>query len=45
LKEEGTMYLRKEMGDYQKEDTWTYYDDKGNVTKTEKYHKGELLTN
>jgi translation initiation factor 2 beta subunit (eIF-2beta)/eIF-5 len=43
LKEEGTMYLRKEMGDYQKEDTWTYYDEKGNVTKTEKYHKGELL--
>lgn len=43
LKEEGTMYLRKEMGDYQKEDVWTYYDEKGNVTKTEKFHKGELL--
>ena len=42
IKEEGNMFLRKEMGDYQKEDTWTYYDEKGNVTKTEKYHKGQL---
>ena len=42
IKEEGNMFLRKEMGDYQKEDKWTYYDEKGNVTKTEKYHKGQL---
>lgn len=42
VKEEGNMFLRKEMGDYQKEDTWTYYDEKGNVTKSEKYHKGQI---
>ena len=42
IKEEGNMFLRKEMGDYQKEDKWTYYDEKGNITKTEKYHKGQI---
>lgn len=43
LKEEGTMLFRKDLGDYQKEGTWTYYDDKGNVTKSENYHNGEKL--
>jgi antitoxin component YwqK of YwqJK toxin-antitoxin module len=42
IKEEGTMYYHKELGDYQKEGVWTYYDDKGNVTKTEKYHNNQL---
>lgn len=42
VKEEGTMYFRKDMGDYQKEGPWTYYDEKGNAVKTEKYHSGQL---
>ena len=42
VKEEGTMYFRKDMGDYQKEGAWTYYDEKGNAVKTEKYHSGQL---
>lgn len=42
LKEEGTMIFRKDLGDYQKDGNWTYYDEKGNVIKTEKYFKGEL---
>lgn len=42
IKEEGSMFLRKEMGDYLKEGTWTYYDDKGKVVKTEKYYKGQI---
>lgn len=42
VKEEGNMFLRKELGDYLKEGTWTYYDDKGKVIKTEKYHKGQV---
>lgn len=42
IKEEGDMYFRKEIGDYLKEDTWTYYNDKGDVLKTEKYHKGQI---
>ena len=41
VKEEGSMIFRKDLGDYQKEGTWTYYDEKGNATKTEKYHNGE----
>ena len=41
LKEEGSMLFRKDIGDYQKEGTWNYYDDKGNVIKTEKYQNGE----
>lgn len=41
VKEEGSMTFRKDLGDYQKEGTWTYYDEKGNSTKTEKYHNGE----
>ncbi len=41
VKEEGSMTFRKDLGDYQKEGTWTYYDEKGNATKTEKYHNGE----
>ncbi len=42
VKEEGTMFFRKDVGDYQKEGVWTYYDDKGNTIKTEKYHSGQL---
>ncbi len=42
LKEEGTMIFRKDLGDYQKDGNWTYYDEKGAVSKTEKYQKGEL---
>jgi antitoxin component YwqK of YwqJK toxin-antitoxin module len=41
IKEEGSMVFRKDLGDYQKEGGWTYYDEKGNVTKTEKFHAGE----
>lgn len=41
VKEEGNMYFRKDLGDYTKEGTWTYYDEKGNVTKTEKYSNGQ----
>lgn len=43
VKEEGSMIFRKELGDYQKEGTWTYYDEKGNILKTENYHNGEKL--
>jgi len=42
LMEEGQMIFRKDLGDYQKDGVWTYYDEKGNITKTEKYYKGEL---
>lgn len=42
VKEEGTMYFRKDMGDYLKEGLWTYYDEKGNTLKTETYHSGQL---
>lgn len=42
LKEEGNMYFRKELRDYQKEGEWTYYDEKGNKVKTERYHNGQL---
>lgn len=41
VKEEGNMQFRKDLGDYQKEGPWTYYDEKGNAIKTEKYHNGE----
>lgn len=41
VKEEGNMNFRKDLGDYQKEGPWTYYDEKGNAIKTEKYHNGE----
>lgn len=43
LKEEGSMLFRKDLGDYQKEGIWNYYDEKGNVIKTEKYQAGEKL--
>ncbi len=42
IKEEGSMILRKDLGDYQKEGVWTYFDDKGNTLKTEKYHNGAI---
>ncbi len=42
VKEEGSMMFRKDLGDYQKEGVWTYYDDKGNTIKTEKFHNGTL---
>lgn len=41
VKEEGGMQFRKDLGDYLKEGLWTYYDEKGNAIKTEKYHNGE----
>ena len=41
VKEEGTMLFRKDLGDYLKDGSWTYYDEKGNATKTENYHNGE----
>lgn len=41
LKEEGSMIFRKDLGDYQKDGSWTYYNEKGNVIKTEKYQSGE----
>jgi antitoxin component YwqK of YwqJK toxin-antitoxin module len=37
------MLFRKDLGDYQKEGIWNYYDEKGNVIKTEKYQAGEKL--
>lgn len=42
VKEEGTMFFRKDLGDYQKEGVWTYFDEKGNQTKSEKYHNGQI---
>ncbi len=42
LKEEGPMIFRKDLGDYQKEGEWTYYDEKGAKTKSEKYHSGQV---
>src|ERR1700741_1523081 len=41
VKEEGAMHFGKDLGDYQKEGTWTYYDEKGNAVKTEKFHNVE----
>ncbi len=41
VKEEGSMFFRKDLGDYLKDGAWTYYDEKGNATKTESYHNGE----
>lgn len=41
IKEEGNMLYRKDLGDYQKEGKWTYYDEKGNVTKSENFLNGE----
>ena len=41
LKEEGTMIFRKDLGDYQKEGNWTYYNEIGAIIKTEKFLKGE----
>jgi antitoxin component YwqK of YwqJK toxin-antitoxin module len=43
IKEEGGMLFRKDLGDYQKEGSWSYFDEKGNVIKTENYHNGEKL--
>ena len=43
LKEEGEMSFRKDMLDYVKEGEWTYYDEKGAVSKKEKYQRGEKL--
>jgi len=45
VKEEGPMRFRKEMRDYQKDGDWTYYNDKGEVIKKEKYENGELVSN
>ncbi len=42
VKEEGNMYFHKDLEDYQKEGVWTFYDEKGNVSKTEKYHNGKV---
>ena len=44
IKEDGTMHFRKDMNDYQKEGVWKYYNEKGELTKSENYHNGELLT-
>ncbi len=41
IKEEGMMILRPELGDYQKQGTWNFYNEKGNLIKTENYHRGE----
>jgi antitoxin component YwqK of YwqJK toxin-antitoxin module len=41
IKEEGPMLFRKDLGDYQKDGNWSYYDESGNVTRTEKYQMGE----
>lgn len=43
VREEGPMIFRKDLGDYQKDGVWTYYDEKGNTIKTEKYQNGELM--
>ena len=42
VKEEGNMFFRKDLGDYQKEGVWTSYDEKGNTIKTEKFHNGQI---
>jgi antitoxin component YwqK of YwqJK toxin-antitoxin module len=42
VKEEGTMYYKKDLLDYQKEGEWTYYDDKGNILKKEKFHNNQV---
>jgi antitoxin component YwqK of YwqJK toxin-antitoxin module len=42
VKEEGSMLFRKDLGDYLKDGVWTYFDEKGNTIKTEKYQNGEL---
>lgn len=42
VKEEGNMFFHKDLEDYQKEGVWTFYDEKGNVLKTEKYHNGKV---
>ncbi len=42
LKEEGSMLLRKDMGDYLKEGDWIFYNEKGDVLKREKYKNGQI---
>ena len=41
IKEEGNMIFKKELRDYQKHNKWSYYDEKGNLIKTEMYEYGE----
>ncbi len=41
VREEGPMIFRKDLGDYQKEGAWSYYDEKGSLIKSENYHNGE----
>ena len=41
VKEEGTMFFRKDLGDYLKDGEWIYYDEKGNISKKENYQMGE----
>jgi antitoxin component YwqK of YwqJK toxin-antitoxin module len=41
LKEEGSMVLRKSMGDYVKEGEWTTYTDKGDIIKKANFKNGE----
>ena len=42
LKEEGTITLNLDKKEYQKEGEWTYYDDKGQPIKKEKFKAGVL---
>lgn len=40
IKEEGEMSFRKDVLDYVKEGEWSYYDEKGNLIKKEKFVHG-----
>jgi antitoxin component YwqK of YwqJK toxin-antitoxin module len=42
IKLEGELKLDMATYDYVKEGVWNYYDEKGAITKTEKYHNGRL---
>lgn len=42
VKEEGEMSFRKDVLDYLKEGEWSYYDEKGKLTKKEKFVHGSV---
>ena len=42
IKLDGEMKFNKAISDYVKEGSWNYYDETGQLTKTEKYHNGQL---
>ncbi len=44
LKEEGKIFMSGMSGDFQKEELWKYYDEKGKLIREEIYNNGELIS-